>query len=466
MQQLSSLDAVFLSMETPETPGHIGGLAILDPATHPEDSFDFERFAEFGEQRLALCPRFAWKLQEVPFGLDLPYWIEDPDFDFRRHLHRLAVPSPGGHQELAELASHLFARSLDRRRPLWEMYFVEGLQGGRVALLWKIHHCLMDGASGAGLVEQLFDLEPSPAAREPVAVQERFEAGSQVGLLEMLSNAIPNAARRPRSLLRSLGAMTRDTVDQLRTHGLSSMTLAPRTSINGVLASERSVAWSRISLERVKQLKRELDVTVNDVVLALTSEAVRRYLSRRGELPEQSLVASVPISLRAEDDKSLGNQVADMNVSWATDVEDPIERIFTIHEASMKAKAGARGDRPSLLGMMGEGLAPGLLSWLSRHAVAAGASMPLPANAVVSNVPMTPCPLYIAGAKIEGLVPMSLLAPTQGVNITVISYNGEMHFGVLSAPNLVDNVWELADAIPKALVELEEAVERNPRFSS
>jgi diacylglycerol O-acyltransferase len=196
-QQLSPMDAVFLSLETPEIPGHIGGLAVLDPTSHPEAVFDYETFLEFVAERLPLCPRFGRRLQQVPLGLDEPYWVEHAEHDLSQHVQRVAVPSPGNMAELTDLASYLFARPLDRSRPLWEMFFIEGLQGGRVAMLWKVHHCMMDGVSGAGLVELLFDLQPVPGERPLVSVDERAEAGSDVGWATMAQRAVGNAARRP-----------------------------------------------------------------------------------------------------------------------------------------------------------------------------------------------------------------------------------------------------------------------------
>jgi len=465
MQQLSNLDAVFLSMETPEAPGHIGGLAILDPSSHPDGGFDFDRFVDFARERLALCPRFSWTLQEVPLGLDRPYWVETEDFDARNHIHRLGAPSPGGHRELAEISSLLYPRVLDRSKPLWDMTVIEGLQGGRVAVLWRLHHCMMDGASGAGLVELLFDLEPTPAERPLIEVRDEAAAGKPVGTLEMFTTGVRNALGRPSAALRHLSTAASELTQQLREHGLDGAQPAPHTSFNGVLSAGRSVAWSRISFDRVKHLKRELGVTVNDVVLAMTSGAVRNYLEARDELPGDSLYASVPVSLRSADDKSIGNQVGEVSVEWATDREDPLERLFAIHEAATAAKAGAKAGGLNLIEAMGESLAPGVLSLLARATSQAAEKAPLPSNAVVSNVPMSPVPMYIIGARIEGMVPMSLLAPTQGFNITVVTYNGEMHFGVVADPKLVENVWEIADGIPKALGALEEAAEADPRFA-
>lgn len=465
MQQLSALDAVFLSMETPETPGHIGGLAILDPATHPTNAFDFESFLEFVAERLALCPRFSWKLQEVPFGLDQPYWTEEEELDLKQHIKAIALPTPGGQQELAELASYLFEGALDRQKPLWEMFYVEGLQGGRVAMLWKVHHCMMDGVSGVGLLELLFDLEPVPGDRPLVPVDDTAKAGPRRSLFEMATRGLLNATARPSALLKHVSQVGSQLIDQLREDGIAGVSSAPRTRFNGVIGTRRSVAWSRISFERVRALKEGIGVTINDVVLSLTSDAVRRYLDDRGELPEQSLVAAVPVSIRDSDDKSLGNKVSEIGVTWATDIEDPIERVLTIHESTMQAKRSDKAKRVNPLEAMAESLVPSAVNLIARMTAGAAEQIPLPANAVVSNVPVAPVPFYIAGAKLEGMVPMSLLAPTQGFNITVLTYCGEMHFGVIADPELVDNIWEIADAIPKALGLLEEAAAADSRFS-
>jgi len=466
MQQLSSVDSVFLSMETPETPGHIGGITILNPSTHPDDAFEFDRFVEFVAERLALCPRFSWRLQQVPLGLDRPYWVETPELDLRQHIHRMAVPSPGGQRELADLAGLLFPQPLDRSRPLWEMRFIEGLQGGRVALLWKVHHCLMDGASGAGLVELLSDLTPTPSEHAPAPLDDRSQAGAPVDALRMFATGALNAMQRPGAALKHLSAAGRGVAEQIRGEGLSAPSMAPRASFNRALGSRRSIAWSRLSLDRVKQLKRELGVTVNDIVLALTGDAVRRYLAERDELPEDSLYVAVPVSIRAEGDKSIGNQISEISVEWATHHEDPLDRLFAIHASSTAAKASVQSGKLNLVEAIAESLPPGMLSVLSHAGASAAESTPLPSNAVVSNVPMSPYPLYVAGAKVEGMVPMSLLAPTQGLNITVISYNGEMHFGTIADPDLIDNVWKIADAIPKALGELEASAAADPRFAN
>lgn len=458
MQQLTAMDAVFLSMETRETPAHIGGLALLDPTTSP--AFGHTRFVEFLESRVALCPRFSWRIQEVPLGLDRPYWIESEHVRPRDQVHRVNVPSPGGTRELAELTGLLFERPLDRSRPLWEIFYIEGLQGGRVALLWKVHHCLMDGASGAGLAELLFDLSPEPGDRPLIPVDDTARAGRPASLAEMFGRAVRNGIDLPFASARHVVRAVRGTVEGLLERSDDARpTTAPRAPFNATVGARRAVAWSTIPLEDAKAVKNALGVKLNDVVLAITGDAMRRHLEQRGELPEQSLVAAVPISMRDAGDTSLGNKLSEINVYWGTDCEDPIERVYAIHQAANQAKRKARLERSiDPMGVLAETLVPGAVNWLMRAVSAATDSVPLPANAVVSNVPMTPVPVYIAGAKVEGVVPISLLAPTQGLNITVISYDGSLHFGITTDPDLLGEPWFVAGAIQKAMIDLQQAV--------
>lgn len=459
MQQLSQTDAVFLAMETPDTPTHIGGLAILDPSTAPSGDFDYTRFVEFLESRLDQCPRFMWTVQEVPLGLDRPYWVESQDIAPRDLVHRIAVPAPGGREELAELTGLLFARPLDRSRPLWEMFFIEGLPGGRVALLWKVHHCLVDGGSGAGLAEILFDIEPEPAPRPLVEVNDDATAGGPAAIIDMLGSAVRNGLQLPVAQARHVARAVTGAVEGLfEGTDDDASGLAPRAPFNGKVGSRRAVAWSSISLADVKAMKNELGVTLNDVVLAITGGAVRGYLEDLGELPDASLVAAVPVSTRSKGDTTLGNQITEVNVYWGTDIEDPLERTQAIHQAANVAKQSVRAGRNvDPIGILAETLVPGVVQLLMRGASAATDSMPLPANAVVSNVPMTPVPLYIGGARVAEVVPISLLAPTQGLNITVVSYDGRLHFGITTDPDLIAKPGLIAGAIPKALLELQAA---------
>ena len=459
MSQLSPFDGVFLAMETPETPSTIGGLAILDPTTHPEQAFDFDSFVDFTAERLACCPRFTWRVQELPFGLDEPYWVEDEALDLRRHIHRACLPAPGGAHELSELAGDLFSIPLDRRRPLWEMYLIEGLQGGRVGLLWKLHHCLMDGESGAGLVEILFDVAARADSRPLLPIADAESPGKVPALATLVRRGVESARRRNKALGRNLLVAASAALSSVARDEAS--VLAPRAIFNGSVGSRRAVAWSSLPLAPVKQIKDELDVSVNDVILGLTGGAVRRYLELQGEPCESPLYAMMPVSIRKKGDRTVNNQVRDVAVDWGTDLADPVERILRIGTGTRKVKRDAARDTGgiSFIRAMAESLAPGTM----RLIVAAGAvfaeSMPLPANCVVSNIRMTDFPLYVAGAKIVSMVPMSVLAPTQGVNITVVTYDGELHFGVTVDPRLCPEPWVIAEGIAKSLGELQSAMD-------
>ncbi len=458
MRQLGALDTLFLSGETPETPGHIGGLSVLDPTGR--ESFDFDYLRAFLVERLASAPEFGWKLQEVPLGLDRPSWVDDPAYTPEDHVRRLAVPAPGGTRELLDLAGYLYARPLPKDRPLWEIFVLEGLQGGRVALLWKVHHCLMDGMSGAGLSKALFDLEADPAPRPQAALKDEDRAGDEDSWWSQTARGVRNAVERRRALRKHVGAYAKSAIGSLFSGEAESAPAVPHVSFNGAVGAERALAWSSVSLEDVKSLKTQLGVTVNDVVLALSSAAVRRYLEERGELPVESLWASVPVSLRAEGDKQLGNQVGEMNVLWATNVEDPVERVQAIHASTSEAKARTKDGEPSMLVALSESLSPAVASLLMRATSAFPDAVPLPGNACVSNVPLSPKPFYIAGARVERLMPISMLAPTQGLNVTVVSYCREIQFGFTVDAGLVPEPWALADGVPKAMIELQEAVAR------
>ena len=457
MRQLSPLDAVFVSLETHETPTHISALNVLDPSSSPE--FSFERLKEIVGSRLRLCPRFGWKLQEVPMGLDLPYWVEDERFDLDDHVRRIAVPAPGGLNELAELAGYLHGRSLDRSRPLWELWVIEGVEDGRVGMLFKTHHCLMDGVSGAGLAELICDTQPEPAEHPPLPTDATDRVGPVGGWSEMLGNGIRNSLERPVHLARHLRRFGASALEGLRSGGTRTLPhRIPRAPFNGMPGPQRVLACADVCFERVKVLKKHFDVTLNDLLLAITGGAVRRYLERQDALPDRSLVALVPMSTRSEGDKRMGNQITECSVSWGTHLDDPEERLQLIHASATRAKASARSTGANLMGACGEALPPGLFRLM--YLGARNVDVPLPGNAVVSNVRGAPFPLYIAGARVEALYPMSVLAPTQGLNFTVISYCGRFFFGITADPDLVHEPWLLAEDLEHALVELEEAAER------
>ena len=468
MQQLAPRDAFFLSSETPQHPAHIGGLVFLNPSEGSD--FGFDTFVEFVRERLAPIERFSWRLQEVPFGLDRPYWVKTDDFDPADHVHAIRIPEPYSPEALSKLVGRIFERPMDRRRPLWDMVLIEGLPGGRYALVWRTHHCLMDGASGANLSAQLYDISPDGARIEMPGVEETATAAAPRTPIEIATRAARNAIALPREQARYAGRLLEGVFSRRRDEARGQQTegdagagseMAPPALFNGVTGTHRRVAWATVPFDDVKRLKNTVGATVNDVVLAITGGAVRAYHARRDALPEASFVAGVPVSTRAADDKQIGNQVVDANLYWGTDLEDPVERLTAIHERAQAVKREiAEGGAFDLIGLMSEALLPGALQLMMRGASAAGDRMPLPSNAVVSNVPMAPMTLYCAGAKIEQVVPLSILGPTQGLNITVVSYDGALHFGLVFDPEMLEAGWEIAEAIPKQMLELQAAIDR------
>jgi diacylglycerol O-acyltransferase / wax synthase len=454
MEQLPGSDALFLAVETDTVYGHVGGLTIVDPTDAPD--FSFARLAQITDERIREVPRLTRKLRSTPFDLDRPYLVDDPGFDVEHHLRRIAVPSPGGLRELAEVAGHLYSRHLDRRKSLWEMWLIEGLERDRSAILMKTHHAIMDGKAGAGLAALLFDTEPRPETKRPAPHVPRSGEAREPGTLRLTAGGLGCLMRTPFSMARygyQLGRQLRIMLPYLRQPEMPSITGIPQVSFNAPLGPQRALAWNSVPLAAVKRIKDHFQVKVNDVVLALAGSAVRHYLEVRGELPREPLVAGVPISTRNAGDASVGNQVTATSVSWATDLADPVERLLEIHKSATKAKEMEKAMRAHELGPLGEAAPPRLINLAFRALTGAGVSIPV--NVAVSNVVGPPIELYTAGARIEHIYPMSVLLPGSGLNVTTFTYNELVDFGFTVDPELIPDAWCLAEAIPAALRELE-----------
>ena len=459
MKRLSGTDALFLSTETPAWHQHVGGLTVVDPAE--SERFSFEEVRRTLLERIPRVPKFRWKLKEVPLHLDRAVWIEDKDFDIDKHLRRIAVPPPGGRREVGDLLGVLMGYQLDRRRPLWEMWCVDGVVGGQVALITKFHHCLMDGASGAGLTEQLFDLEPNPApqpAPEPIEEDAGLREPSD---LELFARALIPTIQTPRKLVeyafRTAGRGV--TILQQRDKNPMAMGVAG-PCFNGMVGPHRQSAFASISLDDVRAVKDALGVKVNDVVLGLVSGTLRAHMASHGDGPESgSLAAQVPVSTRLADDKDQTNKVATMSATLATDIDDPIERMQTIYASTQSAKELTEAIRARKIQSVGEVAPPLLLNLASRAVWASNITdrVPRVANVVVSNVPGPPFPIYSCGAKVSGIYAASVLLAFAGLNITLFSYVDRLDFGLTSDPDLLEDPWEIADGIKDALAELMDA---------
>jgi WS/DGAT/MGAT family acyltransferase len=460
MKRLTGTDALFLSLETPSWHQHVGGLTILDPGDRP---VTFEDVVDAIDARIGGAPKFRWKLKEMPLGLDRPVWVDDADFDIRRHVRRVGVPAPGGFKETAEVAGMILEPQLDRSRPLWEMWFLEGLAHGRVALLLKYHHCLLDGMAGASLATILMDLEPD--AEGPLVdfpPPDEQSAGPEPSTAEALVRVASEMAQRPfraaryavrgsQKLLAGASAFRRGD----RHGGL----FGPDTPFNDSIGPRRALSFSSVSLDDVKELRVHHDVKVNDVVLALVGGALRQYLIDLDALPDESLVTGVPVSVRAEGDATHDNQISNMFVALGTDIVDPVERLRAIHTTSQAAKAMHQAMGARDIQSLGEVASPLILSTALRtvYATKLMARLPAKVNTIVSNVPGPPVPLYVCGARVTGIFPCSVILDGMGINTTVISYRDRIDFGFHVDPDLVPDPWAVAERIPEALAELKAA---------
>ena len=463
MQRLSGLDASFLHLETPSSHMHVASLGIFDPSG-VEGGVSIDSVISVYEKRLHLAPPFRRRLAHVPFGLHHPLWIEDPDFDIRNHVRHTAIPAPGGTKELSNLVSRLVALPLDRTRPLWEIWLIEGLADGNVGLLTKVHHAAIDGASGNELLVALLDLTPEVVEHVPDTEWEPDRVPTDA---ELLGFAASSLARQPLRVAKAL-ARTASVALDVRRRGQESNApvlppapfTAPRTSFNTALTPRRSYAFTSLDLRTVKAVKAAAGCTVNDVVMALCSGALRIYLDKRGEVLDSSLVAMVPVSVRTEDERdALGNKVSMMLCTLASDIDDPTERLKTIQGCMSEAKEQQKAIGADTLQEWAEFAAPAVAGRAARlYSRFKLADMMRPLfNVTISNVPGPPFPLYSAGAKLISNYPVGPIIDGTGLNMTVMSYLDQLDFGLLACPDVLDDVWALADALHTALDELVEA---------
>ncbi len=479
MRQLTSLDAQFLNVESPTTAGHVGSLVLLDPTTAPGGEWNLETVRAVFEPRLHLAPPLHQRLVEVPLGLGRPYWVDDPHFDIEFHLRELALPAPGTAQQLGEQVARIHARQLDRSRPLWEAYVITGLEDGMVAFYSKIHHAAIDGVSGAEILETLMDVTVEP--RDVPVEPDPFVPRKMPSTLSLLRRGVTAMALNPLELARvvpkslayvdelpgatnfpgaHLLSETAGTVGRLlgqappATHGRDLK--APRTPLNGTITAHRRFSFGSLPMADVKLVKNHFEMTVNDVVMALTAAALRRWLLDHDALPRTPLVAAVPVSIRSEDQRgSHGNQVSVMLAQLPTHLTDPEERLAFMRDSMKEAKRHFEAVPASLLQDL-SALIPTALSGLAARALFKLATVPgVLFNLFVSNVPGPQLPLYIAGARVQGIYPVSAVTDmTGGLNITLFSYDGNLDFGLIACREMVPDVWNLIGYLQDAMAEM------------
>jgi diacylglycerol O-acyltransferase len=461
MQRLTGLDATFLYMETPTNHMHVASTVVLDPTTVP-GGYSFEKAKALVENRLPLLPPFRRRLVEVPFGLHHPIWIEDPDFDLDYHVRRAALPSPGGKRELQEFAADVFSRPLDRSRPLWEMFVVEGLENGHIAIVTKTHHAAIDGVSGAELTVNLLDLQPEALVIPPP--DPPWQPDRVPSDLEMVAYAVNSLSRSPWRAAKAARRTVELALNLRRRNRRPDVSpppgffTAPKTFLNAPVSAQRRFAMTEVSLDDVKVIKNALGGTVNDVVLAISAGALRHWLADHGESPEEDLVGFVPISVRTEDEKgTMGNRVSGMLVRLVTTIDNPVERLGAIREATKDAKEQEKAISAEVLTDWTEFAAPAVAARAARLAsslrVMDRVNRPV-FNLVISNVPGPPFPLYSAGARVLGIWPMGPINDGAGLNITVMSYMGSVNFGLIAGRELAPDLDTLAGYIGEAMEEL------------
>jgi WS/DGAT/MGAT family acyltransferase len=434
------------------------GLLLLDVSAVP-GGYRFDDFVDFLARRLPLLPPLRRRLVEVPGGLGLPLWVDEVEIDLGLHVHRAAVPRPGGPRELTAMASEMLERPLDRSRPLWEMTLVEDLEGGRVALIAKLHHAMMDGMAGIALMASLFGTTPE-IPDPPEAPRESPDRAPPP--LELLARSLPwlldQPGRATRAGLRTAWSALRRGLSRPDGDGVPDLEV-PRSWLNVETSPQRAVAYQRLPLAEMRAVGRPLGASLNDVLLAVVSGALRRYLDARGVLSEESLVAGVPVAVRQAGDER-ANAVTSVSVGIATDLEDPIARLVSIRDA-MAARKDDRGTT------LGEDLVawvevppPRVFSFLADLYLNLHLSERIEpvCNLVVSSVPGPPESLYLAGARLEGIFPFGPIYSGLALNITAIGCGDSMDIGLVACRGRMPDVWDLADAIPPALTELSKAV--------
>jgi diacylglycerol O-acyltransferase / wax synthase len=499
-RKLSAMDASFLYLETPEMPMHVGSMAIFRLPEGYQGDF-FEDFKAMIASRLHMAPILKSRLEKAPLDIDHPSWVEDDQFDIDRHIFRASLPAPRDRATLERIVGWMHAKLLNRARPLWEFYVFEGMKDNEIGLYSKMHHACIDGGAGAALTNMIYDLTPVPREIEPPTERAKvgqeprdiaanlidsyqqlwrqpFDASAAVKGIELprsgksdlgsilfdnamfqIENAVKFAGNVP-TLLKSVSEVVGKIADPKSRDSIVGM-MSPPTLLNKQISSERSFAGVSIPLSRAKAVAKAAGGKLNDVVLAISSGVVRRYLLERGALPSKSMTAAVPISLREEGNTDSNNQVFGMICSIATNVEDPKTRLLTIIAQSTKSKEISHPLRAlmpqvSNVSMLGAPIMVQILALLYSRSSLSDV-LPPTANITVSNVPGPRQTLYAAGAELLHIFPVSISTHGLALNITVQSYRDQLDFGFISGANIIPHVEVLCGLVPEEFAALEAA---------
>jgi WS/DGAT/MGAT family acyltransferase len=466
MQQLNGLDSAFLFMETPNAPMHIGSVAIFDPSTAPEKLVRLKRIIKTLEERAHLAPYLKQRLVEVPFNADFPYWVRDDSFDPEFHIRHLALPKPGDWRQLCIQIARLHSRTLDRSRPLWELYVIEGLDNvagippGSFAFVSKTHHAAIDGTTSADVGSAMCD--PTPEIRL-IKAKKEWKADKNPSALELSIMAHHNNVMRPQRymefLQKTIPTLSKN-LEAITHSGPAASSKVPRTRFNAVISQHRVFEGVTFDLRAIKQIKNKVGGTVNDVVLAICAGSMRRYLLDKQELPDESLVTMCPVNVRDPGVQAAGgNHVVAMNVPLHTDITDPAERLAAICESTRNAKehshaVGAKSMMevanfiPSQLSVLGARVAAeqGLANFVTPTS-----------NTVITNVPGSPVPFYSNGALFVRGWGLGPLVDGNGLFHSVGSYCDELYIGITCCRDMMPDPDFYSECLQASLEELKEA---------
>ncbi|MBJ2159043.1 WS/DGAT/MGAT family O-acyltransferase [Variovorax sp. IB41] len=468
MKHLSGLDATFLHLETPEMPMHVGSLNVLDLPKGYKGDF-YEDAKQFMASRIHLADVFTRKLALMPFDMSNPVWVDDEDIDLDYHVRHITLPKPGTNRQLQQYVARLHSTLIDRSRPMWEFFIIDGLQSGQVALYTKVHHAGIDGQAGVEVGKAIFDLEATGRVVKPPRSRPRGN-GYQLGMAELATAALRNTAQQyvklfkmAPAIARAIGGLAKPdekAAEKAAATAPKKFNLfAPRTSLNVSITNQRTFAGRTISLAETKYIAKHFGVSLNDVVMATVAGALRHYLADNNELPAKPLVAGVPVSLREAGDDTANNQASMILVSLATDITDPIQRLKAINASSNSSKSTMNRFKAVILDDFPTFAAPWLVSGIASMVGRSGLVNLLPpaANVAISNVAGAPFPMYFAGALVTCYYPVSIASHGTALNVTVQSYNGRMDYGLIACRRAVPDITEIGDymlAEHKLLMEL------------
>ena len=452
--RLTGLDASFLHLEDGCSHMHVGGVMIFEGSAPP-----YDELLEAIERRLGLVPRYRQRLAFVPFGQGRPRWVDDPHLNLRYHVRATALPAPGSEQQLKELAGRVFAQQLDRDKPLWEIWLVDGLEGDRFAMVSKTHHALVDGISGVDIMSVLFDTSPEPAA--PTDTGERWLPRPLPSGAQLLGEALVERATIPGELVRSVRAVLRgprrmaeglrDAAVGVGAMAWAGLNPAPGSPYNKPIGPHRRFTWVRVNLADIKAIKNELGGTVNDVVLSTIAGALGKHLRRRGQNTDGlELKAMVPVSVRADVERgALGNRVAAMMAPLPVWCQDPVARLDIVREELKGLKSGGQAVGAQVLTDL-SGFAPATVMGQASRVMARQRFF----NVVVTNVPGPQIPLFLAGRRMTDPFPMVPLAKNQALGVALLSYAGRINFGLVGDYDLMWDLDDFADDVRESLAEL------------